>query len=138
MNEKQMITVALRSGNPIIFPDKESARKVLGKDTITWEFAYIDFEKNGKKIYVLNGEPTLALTPEEKEKALKLERIPQIKTTLKRIDHATGSRAIRAVLLQLAGKAKIKGVDVDKLREFENEAERLRAELADLSAQKEE
>ena len=138
MSENKKIVVALRSGNPIIFPNKESALKVFGENTETWEFDYTDFEKNGKKIYVLNGEPTLALTPEEKEQALKLERIPRIKTTLKKIDHATGSRAIRAVLIQLADKMKIKSDDLNILKEQENNAIQLRAELALLTKQKEE
>ena len=138
MNEKQMITVALRYGNPIIFPNVEAAKKIIGENVRTWEFDYADFEKNDKKIYVLNGVPTLALTAEEKEAVQRNERVSKIKGRLIQIDRAIGSRCIRSAILQLANKEKIQGLDVNKLRESENEAERLRAELADLTAQKKE
>ncbi len=115
MENQKKIIVGVRFGKPIIFENKEIALEMLGKNAQIWEFDVSDFEKSGKQMYVINGEPTINATIEQIEEIRIKDRIAHIKGQLILIDRSSCPRCARAVLLQTAKKARIKGFDIEKL-----------------------
>jgi hypothetical protein len=128
-----MIYLAKRENGTLSFHTDEKA--MLDMDGLEPEMTVTvaEYEAAGSMARIIEGKIVIGKTEAEKAEEEKQAKVEACKAELSAIDREAGAgRAVRALALEAAKRNGIEGEDFDRLREFEDRAERQRAEIGKL------
>jgi hypothetical protein len=102
-------------------------------DPAIMEISDEELSAKGGIFRLIKGEIFIGKTQAELEAEENPKKIEAIQAQLDDIDKKSGRRSRAAAIALAAGKTPVK-IDIDRLRELEDEAEALRKQLKDLTA----
>jgi hypothetical protein len=128
-----MVYLAKKNGAVVHHADQKA---MMDLDGVTPDKTITDaeFEEAGGLVRIINNKIVLGKTAAEKAADDKQAQIDQLKAELAAIDGKLGAgRAIRSAVLVAAARGGIEILDVQKIKEAEDQADILRGKLTALS-----